>query len=133
MSLHSSNVAPSQQNSHIIINSGRRWSHVASAKPKGQSQQPSGSKSKAQKQEEEEEEFFEDEEEFGEFDEEDLGEDGFLDEQELDDAALLGLDLEESGPGVDTAGVSWGEMALAATQKVLKSPAMGGIELYLFK
>eukprot|EP00199_Chlamydomonas_sp_CCMP681_P005582 CAMPEP_0119110148 /NCGR_PEP_ID=MMETSP1180-20130426/27233_1 /TAXON_ID=3052 ORGANISM="Chlamydomonas cf sp, Strain CCMP681" /NCGR_SAMPLE_ID=MMETSP1180 /ASSEMBLY_ACC=CAM_ASM_000741 /LENGTH=261 /DNA_ID=CAMNT_0007096313 /DNA_START=244 /DNA_END=1029 /DNA_ORIENTATION=- len=81
--------------------------------------------------EEEFEEYEEGEEEFEEGMEDDEG--LASEEGELDDAFLLGLEVEETAPGVDTAGATWAEVALKATNKVLATPVMSAIELYVFR
>eukprot|EP00195_Chlamydomonas_chlamydogama_P009484 CAMPEP_0202893122 /NCGR_PEP_ID=MMETSP1392-20130828/2755_1 /ASSEMBLY_ACC=CAM_ASM_000868 /TAXON_ID=225041 /ORGANISM="Chlamydomonas chlamydogama, Strain SAG 11-48b" /LENGTH=336 /DNA_ID=CAMNT_0049577329 /DNA_START=27 /DNA_END=1038 /DNA_ORIENTATION=- len=57
------------------------------------------------------------------------------DDFEQDDSSgnELGLEADDTGPGISTGATSWGDAALQATQKVLKLPAMSGIELYLFR
>ena len=35
--------------------------------------------------------------------------------------------------GISTGGTSWGEAGIKAAEKVLKTPAMEGLEIYLFR
>eukprot|EP00798_Chlamydomonas_sp_ICE-L_P000361 gene361-1751_t len=68
-----------------------------------------------------------------------LEEDGFLADEDEDVNGLDGFSdaddefEDNAAPGEFTGGVSWGEIALEAAQKVLRLPALDGLELYLFE
>lgn len=77
-----------------------------------------------------------DEDELAELDEEGEGEDGFFDDEEDEFGEGedgLGLEVEETAPGVSTGGQSWAEAALAAARKVLGAPSMSQLQLYVFR
>ncbi len=70
-----------------------------------------------------------DEFEFEEYEEGEEGEFGDAD----DDGFLLGLEQDDTKPGVDTSGMGWAEKALAAARRVLSAPVMSNLELYVFR
>jgi ribosome maturation factor RimP len=62
-----------------------------------------------------------------------LGEDEDDGAQAEDVVTALGLGEDEFEPGIDTQGISWADAGLKAAQKVLSTPAMDGIDIYLFR
>ena len=62
-----------------------------------------------------------------------LGEDEDDGADAEDVVAALGLGEDEFEPGISTGGISWAESGLAGALKVLQTPAMDGIQIYMFR